>query len=708
MAGWARVSAPGGGVAQPIAARIRRPRSYHGDTAFDDYAWMADKDAPAVLDYLHAQNAFTEAATAHLAGLRESIFSEIKAHTRETDLSVPVRRGEWWYFARTAAGSEYPVDCRAPVAGPDDWTPPAIEPGVAIAGEQVILDRNVEAVGHEFLTVGAAAVSPDGRLLALSTDVRGDERYDLRVRHIETGEQIGELIAGIGAGATWSPDGEYLFYTRVDAAWRPDTVFRHAVHGGQEDVRVFHEPDERFWVGVGHTRSEKYLLIETGSKLTSEVLVCDAADPTGEFVSTIARRENVTYELDHAVLDGVDTFLILHDGTGPDFELASAPVSTVGDPSTWTVQVPHRAGVRLEYVDPYAGTVALGYRRGGLPRLALAPSASKLDFSEWDPGEELASVAPGVNPQWRAPRLRLGYQSNLTPGTVLELDPVTGVSEVLKQRPVPGYERADYTAEQAWVSVRDGVEVPVSLVRRRDTPAGGPVLLYGYGSYEACMDPYFSIARLSLLDRGVTFVTAHVRGGGEMGRGWYDDGKQLAKENTFNDFVDVARWLRATARADRVVAMGGSAGGLLVGAALNQAPELFDGVLADVPFVDPLTSILDPSLPLTVVEWEEWGNPLDDPRVYAYMKGYSPYENVARVAYPAVLATTSLNDTRVLPTEPAKWVAKLAEHSTSGEQILLKTEMVAGHGGVSGRYEQWREVAFEFAWVLDRLGVAGS
>jgi oligopeptidase B len=697
----------------PVAERIPHARTYHGDTVIDDYAWMADTSDPAALDYLHAQNDFTAAATAHLQPLRERIFAEIKAHTQETDLSVPTRRGDWWYFARTAEGSQYTRQCRVPVTDPADWTPPAVEPGVELPGEQVILDSNEESQGHEFFSLGAAAVSPDGTRLAYSVDVTGDERFDLRIRDLATGAQVGPVIPDVFYGATFSPDGEYLFYTRVDSAWRPDTVFRHHVGGptdarnggGEPDVPVFHEPDERFWVHVGRTRSDRYLVIESGSKLTSETLVCDGGDPTGEFAVLLPRREGVEYSVEHAVLDGRDSFLILHNATGPNFELASVPVADVRDPSAWTVQVPHRDDVRLDDVDAFAGTVGLGYRRGGLPRLALAPSTSVLEFTEWEAGEPLVDVALAENPEWSAPRLRLAYESYLTPTTVLELDLASGATEVVKRAPVPGYDAADYTAEQLWVTARDGARVPVSLVRRRDTADGGPALLYGYGSYETCLDPGFSVSRLSLMDRGVSFVIAHVRGGGEMGRLWYDDGKQLNKQHTFDDFVDVARWLRTSGRASALVAMGASAGGLLVGAALNQAPELFAGVLAVVPFVDPLTSILDPELPLTVTEWDEWGNPLADPEVYRYLKGYSPYENIADLPYPAVLATTSLNDTRVLPTEPAKWIAKLAEHTTSGEPLLLKTEMVAGHGGPSGRYGKWREVAFEYAWVLDRLGV---
>ncbi|GAA1080919.1 S9 family peptidase [Tsukamurella spumae] len=695
---------------QPVAKKVPSARIFHADTVIDDYAWLADTTDEEVLDYLRAHNAYTEAATAAQEPLREAVFAEIKAHTKETDMSVPQRRGGFWYFARTVEGKQYGIHCRAPIAGPDDWTPPVLSDG-SLPGEQVLIDLNIEAEGHEYIAIGAASVSPDGALLAYSLDTSGDERFTLRVRDIDTGELLPDTVENVFYGATWAPitpSGErYLFYTTVDDAWRADRIWRHEIGSNGTDVTVFHETDQRFGVGIGLSRSEKYLMLAASSTLSSETHVLDATDPTGEFRVLRPREEDVEYSVEHAVLDGEDRFLFLHNRTGINFELASAPVDA---PTDWTVLVPHRDDVRLEYVDAYARRLALGYRRGGLPRLALAAAAAAVpEFTEWNPGEELVNLGPAANPEWDAPRIRLAYESFVTPGTVLELDPATGEQTVLKRADVPGYDAALYTAERLWVTARDGAQVPVSVVHRRDLPAGpAPTLLYGYGSYEATLDPWFSVARLSLMDRGVAFVVAHIRGGGEMGRAWYDHGKQLEKNNTFTDFVDVARHLVDAGRAEprRLVAMGGSAGGLLVGAVANLAPELFSGIVADVPFVDPLTSILDPSLPLTVGEWDEWGNPLESAEVYRYMRDYSPYENVAAKPYPAILATTSLNDTRVLPTEPAKWVAKLLDHTTSGEQILLKTEMVAGHAGVSGRYAKWRETAFEYAWVLDRLGAA--
>ncbi|GAA4394180.1 S9 family peptidase [Tsukamurella soli] len=707
---------PGETAASPVADRRPTPRTYHGDTVVDDYAWLADTEDPEVRAYLEAQNEYTAAATAGLEPLREAVFGEIKAHTQETDMSVPLRRGGFWYFARTVEGSQYPLQCRAPVRDAHDWTPPEVS-AEKLPGESVMLDLNAEAEGHDFLSVGAAAVSPDGRLLAYSVDTSGDERFTLRIKDIETGSLLADTVEGVFYGVTWAPDSRHLFYVTVDDAWRPDRVWRHEIGSAAADVEVYREDDQRFGVGVGLTRSRRYLVISASSSLTSEARVLDAADPTGEFTVVRPREEGVEYHVEHAVLSGAgsgasgtdrsgeDYFLFLHNRSGINFELASAPVET---PDAWTVLVPHRADVRLTDVEVFARRLVLEYRRDGLPRLAFAATDVQPEFSEWDPGEQLSTVALSGNPEWDAPRLRVGYESYLTPATILDLVPETGESAVLRRQPVPEYDPEGYVQERVWVTARDGERVPVSVVRAVATTGAAPTVLYGYGSYEVCLDPWFSAARLSLLDRGVVFAVAHVRGGGELGRRWYDDGKMLRKNHTFTDFVDVAADLVETGRAspDRLVAMGGSAGGLLVGAAMNLAPELFCGVVAQVPFVDPLTSILDPDLPLTVGEWEEWGNPLADAEVYRYMRDYSPYENVTARPYPALLVTTSLNDTRVLPTEPAKWVAKLLTHTTSGNQILLKTEMAAGHGGVSGRYSSWRETAFEYAWILDRLGRA--
>ncbi|EGD24071.1 oligopeptidase B [Prescottella equi] len=697
----------------PVAKRVPFERTHHGDTFVDHYEWLRAKEDPEVIAYLEAENAYTAQQLEHLEPLREKVFQEIKSRTQETDMSVPTRLGDWWYYARTIEGKQYGVNCRCPIAGPDDWTPPELSTDTAIEGEQVLLDGNAEAEGHDFFSVGAFSLSHDGTLLAYSVDVIGDERYTLRFKNLETGELLPDEIPNTAPGATWAIDHQHIFYLTVDESWRPDTVWRHKLGTGQdEDVQVFHEPDDRYWVAVGSTRSEKYLMIWLGSKVTTEGWILESADPEGEFRVILPRREGVEYSAEHAVIAGEDRFLILHndvvDGEkAENFVLAQAPVT---DPAAMEILVPHRHDVRLEDIDTFSDHLVLSYRRDVLTRLAIWPLTSEGygELTEMEFDEELFSVGLGSNPEWEQPTLRIGYTSFITPSRVYDYRLATGELLLRKSQPVlGGFDPAEYEQHREWAVADDGTRIPLSIVRRKGI--GGdpaPTLLYGYGSYEASMDPAFSVARLSLLDRGMVFVVAHVRGGGEMGRHWYENGKTLTKKNTFTDFVACARHLIAEGRTTpgQLVADGGSAGGLLMGAVANLAPELFAGILANVPFVDPLTSILDPDLPLTVIEWDEWGNPLEDPQVYEYMRSYSPYENVEAKDYPAILAITSINDTRVLYVEPAKWVAALRATKTGDSPLLLKTEMSAGHGGVSGRYEKWKEVAFEYAWVLDTAG----
>ncbi|MFG6443713.1 S9 family peptidase [Microbacterium sp. P07] len=697
--------------APPVAAKRPLSRTHHGDTFDDPYEWLRAKDDAEVIGHLEAENAYTDERTAHLAALREQIFQEIKGRTLETDLSVPSRRGSWWYYGRTVEGSQYGIQCRAPLASPDDWTPPELAPGEPVPGEQVLLDGNIEAEGLDFFSLGSFEISNDGDRMLYGVDLAGDERYTVRVRDLTTGENLADEIPGTFAGASFSPDGRFIVYTTVDDAWRPDTVWLHEIGTPvEDDVKLFTEPDERFWVGADFTRSDRYLIIDVGSSVTSEEWIVDAADLRSEPRVVWPRSEGVEYSASDAVVDGEDVLYILHNDGALDFELvrvaASAPQ---GERS---VVIPHRPGQRLLGVDTFRDWGIVGYRRGGLPRLGMLDYADGA-VREIEFDEPLYSVGAGGNPEWAPPLLRVGFGSFVTPGTVFDYGVATGELLLRKRQPVlGGYDADDYAQARVWATAQDGTEVPISLVWKRSFGDAGAtpraLHLYGYGSYEHSIEPAFSVARLSALDRGVIFAVAHVRGGGEMGRQWYEDGKTLAKRNTFTDFVDCAQHLidAGYTTADRMVAEGGSAGGLLMGAVANLAPELFAGILADVPFVDALTSILDPSLPLTVIEWDEWGDPLHDPEVYAYMKTYSPYENVrADVQYPRILAVTSLNDTRVLYVEPAKWVARLRE---VGADALLKCEMVAGHGGVTGRYNSWRERAFELAWLLDVLGVADA
>ncbi|MFN3005227.1 S9 family peptidase [Mycolicibacterium wolinskyi] len=687
----------------PVAKRANHRREHHGDVFIDPYEWLRDKDDPEVIAHLEAENAYTAEATAHLEPLRQKIFDEIKARTKETDLSVPMRRELWWYYARSFEGKQYAVHCRCPVTDPDDWTPPQLDEHTKIPGEQVLLDENVEADGHDYFALGAATVTLDGSVLAYSVDTKGDERYTLRFKDLRTGKLYEDTITGIGAGATWAADNRTLYYTTVDDAWRPDTVWRHRLGSGLPAERVYHEADERFWIGIGRSRSNKYLFIASGSAVTTEVRYADATDPHAEFTTVWGRRDLVEYSVEHAVVGGEDRFLILHNDGAENFALVDAPVN---DPNDFRPLIAHRDDVRLDAVDAFDGFLVVSYRSDALPKIQLWPinanggygRAEELTFES-----ELTAAGLGGNPNWSTPKLRIAATSFVIPARVYDLDVVTGERTLLREQPVLGdYRPEEYVERRDWAIAPDGARVPISIIHRAGLQFPAPTLLYGYGAYEACEDPRFSIARLSLLDRGMVFAIAHVRGGGELGRPWYEHGKMLEKRNTFTDFIAVAQHLIAgdITRPQNLVALGGSAGGLLMGAVANMAPDLFAGILAQVPFVDALTTILDPSLPLTVTEWDEWGNPLEDPEVYRYMKSYTPYENVTAQDYPAILAMTSLNDTRVYYVEPAKWVAALRHIKTDGHPVLLKTEMTAGHGGISGRYERWKEAAFQYAWLL--------
>jgi len=686
----------------PSAKQVPSQRTFHADTVTDEYAWLADKGDPDTIEYLTAENAYTEAATAGLEPLRDQIFEEIKARTQESDLSVPVRKGGWWQYSRTVEGKQYAVYCRRAVA-PGEVIPPMAIDGHPLDGEEELLDGNELAVGHDFFSLGAFRLSPDQRWLAYSTDFSGNERFTIRIKDLQTGGTLPDEIPDTYAGCAWSLDASTLFYVTVDAAWRPHRVWRHRVGtpAGQ-DTMVFEEPDERFHVYVGLTRSQRYLMIKSASVLTAEVWMCDAATPEAPFSVVAPRRQGVDYDVE----DAGDQLLILHNDGAENFEIATAPA---GQPAAWTPLIAHRADTRLMGLDAFEDFIVVYFRRDGLTGLTVLHRDGSGEHEIAFP-EPVYRVGPGANPEYQASRFRLSYTSLVTPGSVYDCDMATGELTLLKRQPVlpspagAPYRPEDYEQHREWAVATDGTRVPISLVCRRGTPRDGsaPGLLYGYGSYEISRDPAFSIPVLSLLDRGFVYAIAHVRGGGEMGRSWYNDGKLLRKKNTFTDFIACAQHLarQGWTSPDRLIARGGSAGGLLMGAVANMAPKAFAGIVAHVPFVDALTTILDPSLPLTVTEWEEWGDPLHDPEVYAYMKSYTPYENVTGQAYPPIFALTGLNDTRVTYHEPAKWMARLRAVGKGGP-FLLKTEMEAGHGGRSGRYDAWLEEALVIAWVVE-------
>jgi oligopeptidase B len=674
----------------PTAKRIPHQRTVHGDTVVDDWYWLLDRDDPDTIAYLEAENAYTEAQTERLAPLRERLFDEIKARVQETDLSVPAQRGPWWYLTRTEEGRQYPIVCRRP--GPDDE-----------AGEQVLLDGNTLAGDSPYFALGVVDVSPDHSVLAYSTDHDGDERYVLRFKDLSRGELLADEIPGTYYGSAWAADNRRLFYVTVDDASRPYRLWRHELGThADDDVLVFEEDDERFHLSVGLTRSLQLVVLTLESKITTEQRVLDAHEPEGAFEVIEPRRQGVEYSIDHQG----DRFVIVSNATHRDFALYAAPASTPTR-AQWRELWAPGEGTRISDVDAFADHLVVHYRKDAATHLRVIPNDGDPYDIAFD--EEVRSVEPDANHEYATSMFRLSYESLVTPPSVYDFDLGTRELVLRKQQPVlGGFDPTSYVSAREWATAPDGARVPISIVHRRDVPHDGtaPMLLYGYGSYEIAIDPYFSAIRLPLLDRGIVFAIAHIRGGGEMGRAWYEHGKLLEKPNTFTDFVACAEHLCAVGYTspNRLAARGGSAGGLLMGAVANLAPALFRAIVAEVPFVDALNTILDPTLPLTVTEWEEWGNPIESEEVYRCMKGYSPYENVQAISYPAILATAGLNDPRVGYHEPAKWVAKLRSTARNDRTLLLKTEMGMGHSGPSGRYDSWREQAFVGAFLIDELG----
>jgi oligopeptidase B len=683
----------------PVAKRVPSERTRHGDTVVDEYAWLRDRDDPDTIAYLEAENAFTEAGLAHQAPLREQLFQEIKGRIRETDLSVPTRQRGWWWYSRTEEGKQYAISCRKAVSPADDGHRPAAD-----TPEEVLLDANVEAGDSPFFSMGAFDVTTDGTTLAWSLDTDGSEVYELRFRDLRTGEDLPDRVPGTYYGTAWAADHRTLFYVKPDEAMRPHQLWRHTLGTpAADDVLVLQEDDERFYLGVGTSKDDRFIFVHLGSKVTDEVRFLDASDPTGELRVVQPRQQDVEYGVEHR--EG--RFLIVTNADDAlDFKLVEAPVETPGR-EHWTDVVPHRPGVKLSGIDVFADHLVLFERAEGVRRIRVRRLSDGEEHLISQP--EPVSTASGGSAEYDTTTLRYGYTSMVTPSSVFDYDMVTRERVLLKQQEVVGgYDPDLYATERLWATAPDGERVPMSIAyrrdRRRDVP--GPAFLYGYGSYESSMDPSFSSVRLSLLDRGFVYAIAHIRGGGELGRRWYLDGKLLQKRNTFTDFVACAEHLVAdgwTTPAQLAI-RGGSAGGLLMGAVVNLRPDLFGAVVAEVPFVDALNTILDPSLPLTVMEWEEWGNPVDSAEVYAYMKGYAPYENVRPVDYPPMLVTGGLNDPRVSYWEPAKFVARLRTTATGSAPLFLKTEMGAGHMGPSGRYDAWKDEAFVLAFVLETLG----
>lgn len=714
----------------PLAKRVPVERTHHGDTFIDHYEWMRDKESTEVLEHLRTENAFTEAVTEDQQPLRDAIFEEIKGRTQLTDMSVPSRRGAWWYFNRTVAGEQYPVMCRVPAltegSVEERYQPPVVRPGEPLDREQVVLDCNEFARDMAFFSLGSFQVTRDGSLLTFGVDDSGDERYTQYFKNLDTGEILEEKIEDVFAGAFFASGAKHLIYSVADESWRPYEVRAHAIGTDRsQDVVLYHEADQGMWLDAGMSSSRTHVVITSSNSEYSETRIINIHE-LGQLEPTLimSRNHKIAHSTDIIDIEGTGYLVIGHNWKAPNSELVMLPLADDYRPleamaQEWVPLVPHREDVRLESVKFSRNHLVLMARENTTvkvfvaPRTALAEqiaSAHPQGIDLYEPGgftEELyTSAFSGVNIM--SPVIRLNYTSYLTPSSVYDYFPDTDDLVLRRRTPVIGYEPENYTAYRMWAPAADGAMIPLSVMHRADLDKAqeNPVIQYGYGSYESSMDPYFSTARLSVLDRGVIFVVAHIRGGGEMGRAWYTEGKKLAKKNTFTDFIDATDFLASQAWVDaaRIGIMGGSAGGLLMGAVVNMAPEKYTACLAQVPFVDALTTILDPNLPLSALEWEEWGNPITDREVYEYMKSYTPYENIRPVRYPAIAAVTSLNDTRVLYVEPAKWVAAL-RHTIAQDSPtpLLKIEMDGGHGGGSGRYTAWKEIAWDYAFLLNHL-----
>ena len=687
-------------VKPPVARKEATPTYLHGQTLEDDYRWMRQKESPEVIAYLEAENEYTASAMAGTTELQERLYKEMLSHIKETDESVPYPDRGWFYYTRTLEGSQYPIYCRRRATGPQfaETTP-----------EDVLLDVNLLAVGQPFMSVGGMSISPDGMLLAYSTDNTGFRQYTLHLRNLATHEDFPESVERAGS-FVWAADSKTLFYTTEDEQTKRHNLLHRHIMGApiSEDALVYDETDERFNLGVGKTRDGRYLLLEAGSHTTSETRFLSAAEPQGTFLLIAPRKDDQEYSVDHR--EGL--FYIRVNDTGKNFRVVSTPVT---NPSreNWKEFIAENKEAPLEDFELFNSFCASSRRVLGLPTLTINRFASETllgEPTEISFPEPAYSAQAHVNREFDTKVFRYSYQSLVSPASVYEYDVAGGGSTLLKQQEVPGgFDSSRYASERVWVTAADEVKIPISLVYRKDSfrrDASSPLYLYGYGSYGYPLPVGFSPTRLSLLDRGIVMAYAHIRGGGELGDPWHDAGKMMVKWNTFSDFIAAAEQLveKGYGAVDRVAIEGGSAGGLLLGAVVNTRPELFSVVLSHVPFVDVMNTMLDASLPLTVAEYEEWGNP-NEAEAFAYMKSYSPYDNLKAGAYPAMLVKTSLNDSQVMYWEPAKYVARLRTLKTNDTPLLLHINMDAGHGGASGRYDYLKEIAFDYAFLLRELGV---
>ena len=677
----------------PIAKVEPKIDTLFGVEMTDNYYWLRDRGNPEVLAYINAENDYTDAVMKHTEGLQEKLFQECKARIKETDLSVPVKDGEYFYYDREEEGKQYEIYCR--------------KRGSLEAPEQILLDVNAVAEGKDFTDIAPFQPSPDHSMLVYGTDDNGSERYTLHFKNLSTDEQLSEQIPNTSGEAAWANDNKTIFYTVPDEAWRPYQLYRHTLGTDPaKDVLVFQEDDEKFWMSISRTRSGEYLLMETASKVTYEIHYLKADNPQGQLKIIQPREEGLEYTVAHHG----NKFYILTNENAVNFKVMTA---SVRNPSkkNWKELIAHDPNIFIETVEMYDDYMVLLEREDGLRTIRVTDLASNKSHNVAFP-EAVYSYRFKIaeNPDFRTDRLRLTYQSYVTPKTIYDYNMATHSLELLKRTEVPGgFDPDNYVTERVFATAADGTQIPVSMVYKKGLVKDGsnPLMLYGYGSYGDSMDPWFSVSRPSLLDRGFIYALAHVRGGGEMGRPWYDNGKLLKKKNTFTDFIDCAKYLceQKYTTAEKTAAVGYSAGGLLTGAVVNMAPEQFGAAIVGVPFVDVMNTMLDASIPLTVVEYDEWGNPNEE-EYFHYMLSYSPYDNIAKKDYPHILIESSLNDTRVQYWEGTKYTAKLRALNPEHEnRILLLTNMGAGHGGSSGRYDYLRETAFEYAFVLDCMGI---
>ncbi|MGC2638853.1 MAG: S9 family peptidase [Acidobacteriaceae bacterium] len=685
-------------AAPPVATRRHTERVVHGHTLVDDYAWLREKENPETIAYLEAENAYCTAKFAGTEELQKQLYDEMLSHIKETDESVPFREGMWWYYSRTEQGKQYEIYCR--------------KRGTAEAPtgeEEILLDVNQMAEGEAFMALGTMVVSDDGHLLAYSCDNKGFRQYTLYVKDLRTGDVLADRAERVGS-VVWAADNRTLFYTVEDEEQkRQFQLYRHALgaaRGGDE--LVFEETDERFNIGAGRTRDDEYLILESASHTATENRYLRADDPRGQWTLIEPRRDEIEYYVDHRF----GQIYIRVNDAGRNFRLVTAPLETPGR-EHWRELIPHRAETMLEEIDLFAEFAVVWERTRALQHVVVRPFAGR--GPEMAEGREIAfpepvySVHPSSNRVFETGKYRYAYQSLVTPSSVFEYDVASGDQKLLKQQEVPGgFDRTQYESERIFVPAADGVEIPVSLVWRRDKrePGKNSIWVYGYGSYGYSLPIGFSSTRLSLLDRGMVLAFAHVRGGGDLGKPWHDAGRLMQKKNTFTDFIAVTEALiaRGYCAADRVAAEGRSAGGLLMGAITNMRPDLYRAIVTVVPFVDVMNTMLDPSLPLTVPEYEEWGDP-NEKAAFEYMLSYSPYDNLRAAAYPAMLVKTSLHDSQVMYWEPAKYVAKLRALNAGAPAAILHTNLTAGHGGASGRYDYLKEIALDFAFLLRELAV---